>query len=173
MQVVSDSLGEPSFPQWCQSGVGVESEAVYREVLCLGLCVSWPPSCLCQTFSFAGPSSAHQQEPSERFVITVLVQDSFNPHLEVAIPIQLNRRFRVVKLDGSVKTIVSGILQRAIADDEFALTLTVSEPNQSDTQNFCRLRLDMPLGIGSMQRSTVFGRTVTVSRAPAAPSHAQ
>jgi HEAT repeats len=107
-------------------------------------------------------------EPDEdsSFVLHVVLDDIFNPHRDLHLPIKLNRPFRLSRVSGKVKNTISGEL-RPCADGKYPLHLTISEwvsekQNVSGTADYF-LQPGKSDGSGLIA-SVVYNRTVTLVR---------
>ena len=107
-------------------------------------------------------------EPDEdsSFVLHVVLDDIFNPHRDLHLPIKLNMPFRLSRLSGKVKNTISGEL-RPCADGKYPLHLTISEwvsekKNVSGTADYL-LQLGKSDESGLIA-SVVYNRTVTLVR---------
>src|SRR5262249_21173419 len=102
----------------------------------------------------------------KNLVLIVLLQDVFNPHREIRIPVRPTQGFRVSDTSGTVRNTISGQLQHC-KDGKYPLQLTISEwasekskiTGSSDYQ----LKLNRPQSGGPIF-SFVYLRTITLAR---------
>lgn len=103
---------------------------------------------------------------SHRLFLSVTLQDPFNRHFEIRIPVRLGKHFRTTATNGTVRNELSDVARPSIAG-KYALNLTVLEW-QTEKNNYSRhatfqLELDKPQTAGPIS-SFVYLRTVTLSR---------
>jgi hypothetical protein len=102
----------------------------------------------------------------EIYILSVKLNDIYNPDFEIRLPIKINKTFQVIAENGDIKTTISGTLGSS-NKGKYPLTLTVSEwgsekSNITDTTQL-NLELDKPMGYGPVS-SFLYLRTVTLSK---------
>src|ERR1700745_767393 len=131
------------------------TSALVFSVLCVPPISGWTPST---------PAEPCSKDKDKNVVLIVLLQDVFNPHREIRIPVRPNKGFRVSDTSGTVQNTISGQLQHC-TDGKYPQRLTISEwasekSNITGSSNYL-LELGKPQGGGPIF-SFVYLRTITL-----------
>jgi hypothetical protein len=101
----------------------------------------------------------------ERLTLKVVLTDPFNPTTEIAIPIEVNKRFRRVITDRNVTTTLTGIVRKGLKHTyilEMQTSEWISDTNNNRDSATWRLELNRTQSRGPVS-SFVYGRSVTLT----------